>query len=137
MQTAQIVFHLFVCFCSLALRSPHHWPITSELLPVAEHHETILHLQDDFLDCLFPEKEEAVCFNTFMTKGAFPSLSFGRAHFHFEQHQELFRIFTPFFYEIPLSKQNCPRWDATFCGITSGATLFAYFQQIGYQAYMS
>ena len=26
-----------------------------------------------------------------------------------------------FFDEIPLSKQNSPRWDAAFCGITSVA----------------
>ena len=24
------------------------------------------------------------------------------------------------------SKQNSPRWDAAFCGVTSGAILFAY-----------
>ena len=27
---------------------------------------------------------------------------------------------------IPLSKQNSPRWDAAYCGVTSGAILFAY-----------
>ena len=26
--------------------------------------------------------------------------------------------------EIPLSKQNSPRWDAAICGVTSGAILF-------------
>ena len=31
-----------------------------------------------------------------------------------------------FFYQIPLCQQNSPRWDATFCGFTSGAILFAY-----------
>ena len=25
-----------------------------------------------------------------------------------------------------LSKQNSPRWDAAFCGVTSGAMLFVY-----------
>ena len=35
-------------------------------------------------------------------------------------------IFILFFDEIPLSKQNSPRWDAAFCGVTSGAILFAY-----------
>ena len=30
------------------------------------------------------------------------------------------------FDEIPPSKQNSPRWDAAFCGVTSGAILFAY-----------
>ena len=28
--------------------------------------------------------------------------------------------------ENPLSKQNSPRWDAEFCGVTSGAILFAH-----------
>ena len=35
-------------------------------------------------------------------------------------------FFLLIFDEIPLSKQNSPRWDAAFCGITSGAILFAY-----------
>ena len=34
-------------------------------------------------------------------------------------------------------KQNSPRWDAAFCGVTSGAILFAYVPQRGRQAYMS
>ena len=29
--------------------------------------------------------------------------------------------FIPFFDEIPLSKQDSPRWDAANCGVTSGA----------------
>ena len=33
--------------------------------------------------------------------------------------------FIPVYDEIPLIKQNSPRWDAAFCGITSGAILFA------------
>ena len=39
---------------------------------------------------------------------------------------DVFFIFMPFFDEIPLSKQNGPKWDATFCDITSGTILFAY-----------
>ena len=35
-----------------------------------------------------------------------------------------------FFDEIPLSKQNSPRWDAAFCGVTSGAILFAYVHKM-------
>ena len=65
MPTIQIVFHLFFYFCSLALKSPHHWPVISELLPAAERRETILHLQDDFPDCLFPEINEDVCFRLY------------------------------------------------------------------------
>ena len=36
-----------------------------------------------------------------------------------------------------LSKQNSPRWDATFCSVPSGAILFAYVPQKGCQPYMS
>ena len=45
--------------------------------------------------------------------------------------------FISFFHEIPLSKQNSHRWDVTFCGVTSGAILFACFPRKGCQAYMS
>ena len=37
--------------------------------------------------------------------------------------------FIPFFDEIPPSKQNSLRWDAAFCGVTSGAILFAKGRQ--------
>ena len=40
-----------------------------------------------------------------------------------------------FFDEISLSKQKSPRWDAAFCGVTSGAIRFAYVPQKGRQAY--
>ena len=45
--------------------------------------------------------------------------------------------FIQFFDENSLSKRNSPRWDAAFCGITSGAMLFAYVPLKGCQAYMS
>ena len=45
--------------------------------------------------------------------------------------------FIPFFDEITLSKQYSPRWAAAFCGVTSGALLFAHVPQKGYQAYTS
>ena len=38
------------------------------------------------------------------------------------------------FYVIPLCKQNSPKWDAAFCGVTSGAMLFAYVPQKERQA---
>ena len=45
-------------------------------------------------------------------------------------------IFISFFNEISQCKQNSPRWewDAAFCGVTSGAMLFAYVPQKGRQA---
>ena len=36
------------------------------------------------------------------------------------------QFFISFFNENCVSKQNSPRWDAVFCGITSGAILFPY-----------
>ena len=39
-----------------------------------------------------------------------------------------FSFFISFFDEIHKSKQNSPRWDAAFCGVTSEAILFAYVQ---------
>ena len=41
--------------------------------------------------------------------------------------------FYPIFDEKSLSKQNSPRWDAVFCGVTSGAILLAYVLQKGGQ----
>ena len=38
----------------------------------------------------------------------------------------IFKFYIQFFDKNSISKQNSPRWDATFCGITSGAILFAY-----------
>ena len=34
--------------------------------------------------------------------------------------------FYSIFNEISLSKQNSPKWDAAFCGVASGAILFAF-----------
>ena len=42
--------------------------------------------------------------------------------------------FIQIFDEISLSKQNSPGWDAAFCGVTSGAMLFAYVPQKERQA---
>ena len=47
-----------------------------------------------------------------------------------------FFIFISFFDENHVSKQNSLRWDAGFCGVTSGAILFAYVTLKGRQAYM-
>ena len=40
------------------------------------------------------------------------------------------------FDEYRVSKENSPRWDAAFCGVTSGTILFAYVPLKGRQAYM-
>ena len=43
-------------------------------------------------------------------------------------------IFYLIFGEISLCKQNSPTWDAVFCGVTSGAMLFAYVPLKEHQA---
>ena len=48
----------------------------------------------------------------------------------------LWFIYILFFDENHISKQNSPRWDAAFCGVTSGAILFAYVPYVERQAYM-
>ena len=40
-----------------------------------------------------------------------------------------FSFFSPFLDEIHVSKQNSPRFNAAFCGITSGVILFAKFHK--------
>ena len=45
-------------------------------------------------------------------------------------------IFISFFDENHVSKQNNPRWDAAFRGVTSVAILFAYVPEKGRQADM-
>ena len=64
-------------------------------------------------------------------------------HYHLDESIFIFRgirsdlfIFYSFFDENHVSKQNSPRWDAAFCGVTSAAILFAYVPQKGCQAYM-
>ena len=59
----------------------------------------------------------------------FPSLSFGfiESSFVLGASGVIF-IFISFFNEFPLSNHNSSRWDAAFCGVTSGAILFTYVQ---------
>ena len=47
-------------------------------------------------------------------------------HYHLDESTLIFRGIRSDFDEISLSKQNSPRWDAAFCGVTSWAILFAY-----------
>ena len=46
--------------------------------------------------------------------------------FHFYRLHILLQVFISFFDENHVSKQNSPRWNAAFCGVTSWATLFDY-----------
>ena len=73
-------------------------------------------------------------FNPYLTNGFFHRYHLDESIFIFRSVRSDFCFFfISFFDEFSLSKQNSPRWDAAFCGVTSGAILFAY----GRQAYMS
>ena len=67
----------------------------------------------------------------------------GFAH-HMGESTVIFRGISPSKFELLFHfliyvnpKQNSPRLDATFCGVTSGAILFASVPQKGCQAKMS
>ena len=62
-----------------------------------------------------------------------PFVTNGHSHlYHLDESTFIFRdirsifIFISFYDENRVSKQNCPRLDAAFCGVTSGAIQFAY-----------
>ena len=55
-----------------------------------------------------------------------PLFTYGLSHpYHLDEPTFIY-ICISFFDEIQVSKQNGPRWDAAFCGVTSRAILFAY-----------
>ena len=64
--------------------------------------------------------------NPFLTHTC-PSLLFERSVFRELRSDFVFLFKT--LNEIPLSKQNSTRWEAAFCGVTSGTKLFAYVPQ--------
>ena len=80
--------------------------------------------------CIFVMHNE--CFysadiiNPYLTNGFSYHYQSGESTFSFRGIRSDLKICIQFFDEIPLSKQNSPRWDAAFCGVTSGAILFAY-----------
>ena len=64
-----------------------------------------------------------------------PLMTNGLSHpYHLDESIFIFRGFRSIFFfhfyfisdENEISKQNSPRWDAAFCGVTSGAIRFAY-----------
>ena len=57
-----------------------------------------------------------------------PSVTNGLGHgYHLDGYTFILGALGVIFYEISSSKQNSPRWDAAFCGVTSDAIiLFAY-----------
>ena len=65
--------------------------------------------------------------NPFMTNGFTHHYHLGKYTFIFRGIRSIFfLLFIQFTDENSLSKQYSPRWDATLCGVTSGAMLFAY-----------
>ena len=63
-------------------------------------------------------------FNPLYDEWTCPSLSTGESTFIFRVIRSDFK-FLFHFPETPLSKQNSPRWNAVFCGVTSRAIPFA------------
>ena len=62
--------------------------------------------------------------------------------YHLDESIFVFRVigsnynFYFIFDENHVSKEKSPRWDAAFCGVASGAILFAYVPLKGRKAYM-
>ena len=73
-------------------------------------------------------------FNPYLTNGFSHHYHSGQSTFIFRGVKSDFYFFYLIFDEISLCKQNSPRWDAAFCGVTSGAILFAYVTEKGRQA---
>ena len=65
-------------------------------------------------------------YNPYLTSGLSHSYQFGESTIILGESGVIFLFFISFFDENHVSKQNSTRWDAAFCGVTSGVTLFAY-----------
>ena len=72
------------------------------------------------------------CFNPYLTNGFSHRYHLGESTFILGVSGVSF--FFSLFDEMSLFKQNSPRWDAAFCGVTSVAILFAYVPKKGLQA---
>ena len=64
-------------------------------------------------------------FNPYLTNNFSHHYQMGESTFIYRGVRSDFYFFIQFFDEFSLSKQISPRWDAAFCGVTSGAVLFA------------
>ena len=64
-------------------------------------------------------------FNPYLTNGLSHHYQLGESTFIFSGVRCDFNFFISFSDKISLCKQNSPRWDAAFCGVASGAILFA------------
>ena len=77
-------------------------------------------------NCILFNKQNDVVINPYLTNGFSHRYQLDESTFIFRGVGSDFYFFIQFSDEIPLSKQDSPRWDAAFCGVTSGAILFAY-----------
>ena len=80
------------------------------------------------IGCMTVLKCIILFFNPLLTNGLAHHYQLGELTFIFRDVRSdfFFLILSHFFDEITFSKQNSPRWDAKFCGVTSGAVMFAY-----------
>ena len=60
-------------------------------------------------------------YNPYVTNGLSHPYHLDESTFKIRGFRSDFYFFNSFFDEIPVSKQNNPRWDGAFCGVTSGA----------------
>ena len=89
-----------------------------------------------FDNSMLKEVTVILCFiNPYLTNGFFHHYQLDESTFIFRGVRSDFYFFlSDFCDEISLGKQNSPRWDAAFCGITSAAMPFAYVPQNDHQA---
>ena len=69
--------------------------------------------------------------NPYVTNGLSHPYHLDESVFVFRGSGSIFLFLFHFFDENDVSKQNSPRWDAAFCGVTSGAILCVYVPQKG------
>ena len=76
---------------------------------------------------LINEREPCIyTFNLYLTNGFSHHYQLGKSTFIFGVLGVMFIFFISFVDKISVCKQNSPRWDAAFCGVTSRTMLFAY-----------
>ena len=64
-----------------------------------------------------------VLLNPYMMNGIAHHYHSSQSTFMFMRIGVILCFYSIFFYEIPLSKHNCPRWDVALFRVTSGAIL--------------
>ena len=93
---------------------------------VSELKSNLLH--KDFQQQNFDSEKvcAVVSLNPLVTNGPSHCYQLDESTFIYRGIRSDFFFVISFFDENRISKQNSPRWDAAFCGVPSGAILFAY-----------